>query len=459
MSSRIFVLVWFLSLISSAGSLLGQAGGVPGNDQATTAELQHALRHLNQLSRVAAVSAPTPELRKALDQRSLPELKASFGTMASDKNLPAPSREAAKSLAGVKHLDRVSAVLAKNATSNALSSSSSGSRVALEDTTLQVQQVLTTELPAMSVGPISSSTNGLLDITACQTDTGFFPTLDSEVSRNATKIRRLADSVGRIEIKMGGDTPTLDGTGFVIDRDNGIIATACHVVYDIADRDSSSKTWTLPSERLGDSAEVLLDFGFTDAHDAQNEFRITGVAFVPTLSGCDGALLKVDTSAKPLPPALALSTSEPAASVNTNIDVFSIGYPSRDLTGATPRSNEYFTCIRKADPIAAKFAFGGEVTGVEQENGYVILTHIVPTVGGQSGSPIIQILSTGEIQVIGIHICCTQSAQVQVGAACELRDEPFLQEAVSIVDVMRLAKSSNMATLAIVKEARSNNDD
>lgn len=449
--NRTMRLVEYIALLVLTSGASAQTGQSADTGTSTSIELKHALQHLDQLSRLAALAAPTPELRKLLDQRTLPPLKANFGVMASDASVPASSRQAAKNIIGAQHIDALSDVLSRNSTAEGLSFNNSRSRIPLENTTLQLDQVLTTQLPAMSVRPTSPGSTGLSSITACMIGSGFYPPLNQKMNQRTVAIRQLANSVGRIEIKIGNGIPELDGTGFVIDQANGVIATACHVAYDVADYDVSSKTGTIPARKWGRSAEILIDFGFTDVHDPQNEFKVTGVAFIPGLTGCDGALLKVDTSAKPLPPALHMSTSELASPLNAFVDVFSVGYPSRNLAGATPASRDYFTCIRSADPTAAKFVFGGEVTAVEPQTGYDILTHIVPTVGGQSGSPIIQFLNTGEMQVIGIHICCTQSAQVPAGPSCELRNEPFLQEAISIVDIIRLANSAGATTVSFLK--------
>ena len=363
-------------------------------DEDYSEEVKHAMRHIEELSRVSDVAAPMSNQRRILDSESLPSIRANFNILASEDGLPESTRRVARTLSTVKHVDIVGDFLSNSFANDTLAQRGSEARIAIEDTTLQLQQVLTTDLPAMSVKPKSPTSEGLSGIESCKKNAGFYPRVTSEISNNSTKIRQLADSVGRIEIKRDSSEPYLVGTAFVIDQPKGIIATACHVAYAVGDYDPVSKTWVLPRKNLRPGARIILDFGFTDAHDPQNEFNVTSIAFIPTVNGCDGALLKVDTSTKPLPPALPLSTTDLDPPLTASLDVFSVGYPSRDLRNVTPASRDYFACLRAADPDSAKFVFGGQVTGVELKTGYSILTHIVPTVGGQSGSPIVQFISS-----------------------------------------------------------------
>ena len=172
---------------------------------------------------------------------------------------------------------------------------------------------------------------------------------------------------------------------------------------------------------------------------------------MPDLQGCDGALLRVDTTTKQLPPDLMIATSIPTVTDISPRNVISIGYPSRNLIASsagqvgnvTEGTYDYFACLRRSEPKAAKFLFGGKVTSAENEGQYHIFPHIVPTAPGQSGSPIIDITDPNSPQVIGIHVCCVESTQTSEGNKCEWRDENYLQESISATDLMSLYRASH----------------
>ena len=74
---------------------------------------------------------------------------------------------------------------------------------------------------------------------------------------------------------------------------------------------------------------------------------------------------------------------------------------------------------------------------------YHILPHLVPTVPGQSGSPIIDITQPEDPQVVGIHVCCVEVAHSSSGNACERRNENYLQEAISASDLITLFREAH----------------
>jgi hypothetical protein len=82
--------------------------------------------------------------------------------------------------------------------------------------------------------------------------------------------------------------------------------------------------------------------------------------------------------------------------------------------------------------------FGGEIANDGEKNAYDILAHIVRAADGQSGSPLLQLLNTVEVRLAGIHICPAFEAKNESGPDWEQRDEPFLQEAISLVGLMNL---------------------
>jgi V8-like Glu-specific endopeptidase len=353
------------------------------------------------------------------------------------KDLPRETRDAAAKLSKTEKMEDVWKMMADHRHPGLVSSKLVPAGANLSETIIRLQQVLEIGLPTFSA--IAANPNaGLVRVPACPANQpSFYPKLTNTVLDRAGILRPLMDSVGRIEIKPDTGPIQLVGTAFVVDRQQGLVATACHVVTDIATFHPENNQWVL-------QANAWLDFGETDGHDPQREYKVLGVAFLPNIVGCDGAVLRVDSTSQQLPPALALATSEPKIPPGGVLAVSSIGYPSRDLSGVTQTTSDYFTCVRASTGDLAKFLFAGDVTADESISTYHILAHIVPTAGGQSGSPILDLSDPDHPRVIGVHICCVKfgPANIQQGNPCAWRDEPYMQEAVSVVDLMRLYRDS-----------------
>jgi hypothetical protein len=430
-----------LALILLAPALSAQppapAPAPPGEGTAA-----HELGHLKQLTDLVERIAPTKEARAELYRRMQGRIRAALAPVISDPNLPRDTRSAARRAADKKEFAGVVSELGANLRSDSLTSSL---RRAIEDILVTTQQVLMLAYPAFAVSAPAAGSTGMTRVQACGFTAGDASVLAGKLAENAAKLRTLADSVGRVELQIDGGTPALVGTAFVINQSKGLVATACHVVDDIAELPSGSATWTLPASKFtqnGHSAKILLDFGEMDAHDPQREYAVTGVQYVPSFQGCDGALLRVDTTAKPLPPQLISAQAEPHIPTPLQLDVFSIGYPSRDLSTATGDTKRYFGCVRTQSGTTAKFLFAGDVLSDEFTGAYHILAHVVPTNSGQSGSPLFDATDLANPRVIGIHICCVENAHAQTGNPCQWRDEAALQEAISIVDVLKLYQAS-----------------
>lgn len=308
----------------------------------------------------------------------------------------------------------------------------------LKPTKDQQQQVIESHLPSYSLNRLPTGSLSLVANSPAHRDgLLFFSGLRRKIDDNAVAFAKLAESVGRVELKLGSGLPILIGTAFVVDRERGIVATACHVVDEVAK--FVGGTWKLPAPQFGESASVLLDFGEKDSHTSNSEFLIRSILFIPTVVGCDGALLEVETNGRRLPPALPLARARPSLESRTTVDVISVGYPDRDLSGATTRTREYFSHLRKDAGDQAKFLMGGSLVGIESGGGYDLLNHRVPTTRGQSGSPVIDISDPGQPQVVGIHICCVTSAQSEQGSPCQWRKEVNPQKAIGMLDLIRLS--------------------
>jgi hypothetical protein len=401
----------------------------------------HQLEHLKQLTNLIERTTPTKDARAALYRQVQARIRAALAPVVSDRSLPADTRNAARNAAGSKEFS----ILTNRLSAGSLPSSPwTRAQDAIRDLVFQTQQVVLAGYPAFSVVAPAGSSSGLTEVPACGGIAGRYGSLESRLAANAATLRRLADSVGRVEVQIGRGTPEPRGTAFVIDWQLGLVATACHVVDDIAELPPGRGAWVIPASRFtqnGQPAKILLDFGETDAHDPRREYEVTAVAFVPNIQGCDGALLRVDTG-KPLPPELTAATAEPQIPSPLQLDVYSIGYPSRDLSAASPDTKQYFNCVRSQTGATAKFLFGGDVLSDESKGAYHVMAHVVPTHQGQSGSPIFDATDLSNPRVIGIHVCCVESAKSQTGSPCQWRNELALQEAVSLVDLMKLYRAA-----------------
>ena len=401
-------------------------------------DLSHGLGHMKELELVRLKAAPSPEVRKRLDGETQTALKETLAPVSKDSNLPKATLSAVKELSRQKNIGAMARSMEDASMAGEVKTALVAAGYSLEDSMLRLQQVLTTHVPAFSI-PEAPPGAGLSNISACQGGPGFYPGLARTLNQYAVQIRKLSESVGRIERRVADQAPELLGTAFVVDRQKGLVATACHVVDAFADFKADNNTWVVRGGANGIAPKILLDFGWGDSHHSVNEYPVEDVAFVPSVDGCDGALLRVNTAGRELPADLAAADAEPLSLSTEPLDVFSIGYPGASNAAVdTPATISYFNCIRLSAPGVAKFVFGGEVTRDEPKNNYHILTHLVPTVGGQSGSPIIDATDMEHPRVIGIHICCAQKAVAQFGLNCERRAEIFLQEAVSIADLLRL---------------------
>jgi hypothetical protein len=323
---------------------------------------------------------------------------------------------------------------------------------------LSTQQVVVDHLPAYSNLPPSpgqpnGSTAALSPCAAHQFFISIIP-----VSRSSDLLRKVANSVGRVEVVNDAN---FKGTAFVVSKRDGILATACHVVSGFATYDSTTRRWALPD------AEIVADFGETKDHLPAREFRVTGIAYVPNLKGCDAALIKVETKAidgsSQLPEDVPIASPE-LYGYSSRIDVATIGYPglsdaALQAPPLTTKTVDYFNCLRSEQPSIAKYTFAGWADPLEsRESGeYHVFNHLAPTTGGQSGSPIIAVTDQG-IGVIGIHYCCTGTPAWNEGPhQCEdwtVNDHP--QEAIDLADLLAGAQSTGVINAGTIGPLRSN---
>jgi hypothetical protein len=411
---------------------LAQAQSVSLTSDSAAHDLTHGMEHAAQIESI--LGKASEQQKQDFTRQVGIAMQTKFAPQVTNLTLPETARNIAEQVSKVETAEDLRHLVA---TLQSLGITDT-QLVSLIQTTVQTQeQVLETKAPVFSIGTPTTLTQ-----LSCPSA---YPGLSGKVQESAAKLSTLFRSVARIEVVEPGKDPSSKGTAFVVDQARGLVATACHVVDEIADLDPEAGNWTLP-RKATPSAMVLVDFADTSAHNPLLEFKVNKVAYVPNVTGCDGAILQVSTTndkGGQLPVALPIAKQEPTIAPGSQLYVVSIGYPDlTNLGGTTTDTLHYFECVTH-NSNKAKFFFGGSVTSDELMGGYHLQTHAVPTTGGQSGSPIIDISDPDNPAVIGIHICCVVGvAHVTSGAVCALRNEPYMEESVSALDLMKMFDAS-----------------
>ena len=210
----------------------------------------------------------------------------------------------------------------------------------------------------------------------------------------------VARSVGRINTGQG--TKDYQGTGWVVAE--GLILTNRHVLEALVGGPDPDKhgNWNLPKH-------VTIDFAAEFQRKSRREFKITGVAFaspdrinkILRISNLDVALLNVEThnGHEDLPPPLRLSRKLDAVAASR--DVYVIGYPAKpnDETG------EVLEKVFRDEYYVKRFApgFVGQDPDTVQDQGHHrVFTHDASTLGGNSGSCVVEFRVQGK-SVVGLH--------------------------------------------------------
>ncbi|WP_421258228.1 trypsin-like serine peptidase [Aeromonas sp. 600886] len=217
---------------------------------------------------------------------------------------------------------------------------------------------------------------------------GTFSTPESDVwkSRLETSrslIENAISSVGRIELK---NHPGFEwvGTGWVV-KEN-IVVTNRHVANEFSLRDTTGSfkfRRNYENKEMGARIDLREEYMQPD----EVEFRVVKVLHIEEPEGPDIALLEVEFSGVNAPKPIKLANT-----VNAGSYVAAIGYPAWDG--------------RRNDPAVMRQVFNDIYDVKRLQPGQIVtvtsnyFTHDCSTLGGNSGSPVID-LSTGE--AVGLH--------------------------------------------------------
>jgi DNA/RNA endonuclease G (NUC1) len=236
------------------------------------------------------------------------------------------------------------------------------------------------------------------DVNPATPDAG---TWEPAITELRVGIREVAPSVGRINSPIG--FPNYAGTGFLVAP--GLIMTNRHVLEAIA-RLASDGRWTFINE------ETTIDFAAEFERERRREFRVTGVVFAGPepielqvdTTKLDMALLSVEeanASGDPLPPALSLGRS--VRHLRHESEVYVLGYPGRPRAGS--ESGQVLLRVFHDEYFVKRFAPGfvlQDPDTIGDAGRSRVFTHDASTLGGNSGSGIIEFRLEGRA-IVGLH--------------------------------------------------------
>ncbi|AKQ64544.1 Glutamate synthase [NADPH] large chain [Myxococcus hansupus] len=224
------------------------------------------------------------------------------------------------------------------------------------------------------------------------------------LEQHRADIERTIDATGRIELVGYG----MLGTGFLVAED--LVMTNCHVAKEFCRR--AADAWVL---KLGVVPQV--DWLGEHLRDAQAAFPIAGVAALHPVH--DLALLRLGTAkgASLCPAPLRLASQGPSDAASRAL--YCVGYPMKDHTRTPP---EVLLRIF-SDTFGVKRLQPGELLSLDPAQQQ--LAHDCSTLGGSSGSPIVDLETHA---VLGLHFGGTRQENHAV-ALWQLAEDPLLRRA------------------------------
>jgi hypothetical protein len=229
----------------------------------------------------------------------------------------------------------------------------------------------------------------------------------ARLAEHRERIREVIARAGRVEVR-GHFNLTWLGTAFLVAP--GTLMTNRHVAEEFCLRDG--ERWTF---RPGVTTRV--DFLRELGSAAAFEFEITEAIGIHERH--DLALLRVEgvsSDGHALPDPLGVAASEPAELPGR--DVYVVGYPALDSRRNEPEP------IRRifADVYDVKRLQPGKTVGYSTE--YSAIQHDCSTLGGNSGSPVVDLESN---QVIGLHFGGRYGVGNYAVPLWALADDPLLR--------------------------------
>jgi V8-like Glu-specific endopeptidase len=216
-------------------------------------------------------------------------------------------------------------------------------------------------------------------------DFGVLPDEWKHLEAERTKIKEVIRSVGRIELINHHTYPWV-GTGFLVADD--VVMTNQHVA-DVFVK-AKGKQWLFTP-----GVRVQIDYKEEYRQDGAREFKITDVLGIHARH--DLALLKVSrkgSGSTKAPKPLAVASQPPKALKDQ--EVYVVGYPAADGRRNDPeqmmRIFERVFNVKRFQP--------GKTTGLGKLDGVPTLGHDCSTLGGNSGSCVID---ASTHQVVGLH--------------------------------------------------------
>jgi V8-like Glu-specific endopeptidase len=222
-------------------------------------------------------------------------------------------------------------------------------------------------------------------------------------------IERTIRSVGRIEVE---GHPNLEwiGTGFLVAKD--IVMTNRHVAVEFTAPRGDGRWGVAPGIR------ARIDFREEHGGTGSAEFSIKGLIGIH--GTYDMALFRLDP-ADGMPAPLPLSPASPAPAENLlGRTVYVVGYPAWDGRRNDPAPMQRLF----ADIYNVKRLQPGSM--MEYLAGQQTFTHDCSTLGGNSGSPVVDLESH---RVLGLHFGGRYQESNNAVALWDLRNDPLIQRA------------------------------
>lgn len=219
---------------------------------------------------------------------------------------------------------------------------------------------------------------------------------------NAANVDRAMVSIGRVDVTNADRDYA--GTAWVID--DGLVVTNRHVANLFAEASGTGFKFKIGFDarrEIGVNIDFLEEYG----NAASDEVKIERVVWVAPENGPDIAFLKLEQKSSPVGRLkLDLASEVPVR----NLPVAAIGYPASDS--------------RFSDQRLAEKIFGGVFTKKRLAVGNLLaadenrVTHSCSTLGGNSGSPLLDI---GTGRVMGLHYSGTEFIENDAVPAAVLR--------------------------------------